>query len=80
MLARNFADISNEDEVEDHDYISSNDDGKMDEIVSALDSYDKEVEDYQIFTEQTLATNETPQMSFASNNKTGKWTSNSQSE
>ena len=80
MLAEEFADMNSGDEVEYHDYISSNDDGKIDEIVSALDIYDKEVEDYQIFTEQALATNETPQMSFASNNKTEKWTSNPQSE
>ena len=80
MLAEEFADISSEDEVEDHDYISSNDDGKIDEIVPALDIYDEEVEEYQMFTEQTLATNETPQMSFASKNETEKWTSNPKSE
>ena len=69
-----------EDEIEDHDYISSDDDGEIDEIVPALDISDEEVEDFQTFTDQTLATNENPQMSFASRNKTEKWTSNPQSD
>ena len=80
MLTEEIADISIEDEVVDHDYMSSNDDGKIDENVPALEIYDEEVENYQIFTEQTLALNETPQMSFASRNKTEEWTSNPQSE
>ena len=80
MLAEEIADISSQNEVEDHDNISSSDDGKIHEIVPALDIYDEEVEDYKIFTEQTLATNETSQLSFASKNKTEKWTSNPKSE
>ena len=80
MLAEKLAAISSEDEVEYHDYISSNDDGKIVEIVPAPDIHDEEVEVYQIFTEQTLATNETRQMIFASKNKTEKRTSNPHSE
>ena len=80
MLAEEIAAISSENEVEDRDYISSNDNGKIDEIVPALDVYNEEVVDYQIFTEQTLATNETAQMRFQSNNKTEKVTSNPHSE
>ena len=80
MLAEEFDDISSEDELEHHDYISSDDDGEIDEIVPALDISDEELEDYQIFTDQTLATNENPQMSFATKNRTENWTSNPQSD
>ena len=80
MLAKEFDDISSEDEIEDHDYISSEVDGEIDDIVPALDITDEEIEDYQIFTEQTLATNETLQMSFASNNETEKYSSHPQSD
>ena len=67
-----------EDEIEDHDYISSDDDGETDEIFPALDISYEEVDDYQTFTEQTLATKENPKISFASKKKTEKWTSNPQ--
>ena len=54
MIAEKFDDITSEDEKDDHDCISSNDDSETDEIVPVLDiSY--EVEDCQIFSEQTLA-------------------------
>ena len=58
--------------MEDHDYLSFDEDGNIEEIVRTLDISDYEVEDYQIFTQKILATNENPQMSFASNNKTKK--------
>ena len=81
MLTEEFNDISSEDEIDrDHDYISSVDDGEMDEFVSALDISDEEVEDCLTSTEQTLATNENPQMNFASKKKTETWTSNPQSD
>ena len=80
MLAEQLDDSSSEDETENYDYISSDDDGEIDEIVPALDISDEEVEDNQIFTEQTLAKNENYQMSFATKYKTEKWTSNPQSD
>ena len=80
MLAEEFCDISSEDEIEDHDYLSSDDDGEVDATVPDLAISDEEVKDYQIYTEQTLATNGKPQLSFAWNNKTERWKYNPQSE
>ena len=80
MLAVEFDDISSEDVIEDHDYVSFDDDGEIDEIFQVLVISDEEVEDNQIFTEQTLAKNENYQMSFATKYKTEKWTSNPQSD
>ena len=77
ILAEEF-DISIEDEIEYHDYISLEDDGDIDGIVPGRDISDEELEDYQIFTEQTLVTYENPSMNFAAKNKTEKCTSNPQ--
>ena len=72
-------DKNSEDEIEDDDYIPSNDDSEIAEFVSALDISDEEPDDYQSITDQPLATNEKPQMSFAPKYKTENWTSNPQS-
>ena len=80
ILAEEMYDNSSEDEIEDDDYIPSDDDCEIDEIVPAFDISDEESYDYQSITEQTSATNENPQMSFASKNKTENWTSNTQSD
>ena len=39
-------DNSSEDEIEDDDYIPSDDDDEIDEIVQALDISDEEADDY----------------------------------
>ena len=80
ILAEELYNNSSEDEIEDDDYIPSDDDGEIDEIVPALDISDEEADDYQSIAEQTLAANENPQMSFTSKNKTENWTSNPQSD
>ena len=50
MLVEEFYDISSENEIQHHDYISSVDDGGTYETVPALDIFDEEEEEYQIFT------------------------------
>ena len=51
MLAKEFVNISNEDQMEDHVYRLFDDELQLDEFVSAPDIYEEEVEGYQIFTE-----------------------------
>ena len=53
IVAEQIDDISSEDEMEDHEYISFDYDGEIDEILPALDISDEEVEHYQINTEKT---------------------------
>ena len=55
--------------IADDDYIPSEGDDEIDEIVPAFDISAEEAEDYQRFTEQILAKNENPQMRFISNKK-----------
>ena len=50
--------------IADDDYILSEGDDEIDEIISAFDISEKDAEDYQIFTEQILAKNENPQVRF----------------
>ena len=78
MLAGEFYHISSEDEIEDDGYIPSDGDREIDEIVQTPDISDEESEDYQIFTEQPLATSENPQMTVALKNITENLTSNLQ--
>ena len=50
MLAEKFNDISSEYELEDRNYIPSDDVGEIDEVVPALDISGEEAESYQIVT------------------------------
>ena len=62
MLAEELDNISNEDEIEENDYKPSIEDGEINEIGESFNISDEFAEIFQGITEQTLATNENPQM------------------
>ena len=76
MLAKEFDDLSSEKEIEDDDYIPSDDDVDLDEFFQSLYISDEEAGDCQIITERILATDKNPQMSFAWKSKNEKIRSN----